>query len=183
MINLLPNKTKKEIHAARTNIVLIDYVVFLIVAIIFLVITFASIYFQLNSMKNTAEETIKNATTNNSFYDQNNQTGDIGAVIATAQSILTRRISYSDIVIGIGTSLPFGSIVNKISLTESLLNTPLRVDFRAKSTSIVPELLANLQKIPIFNDVQCQPAISASDLPDYPILISCNLMINRAVSL
>lgn len=183
MINLLPVDEKKEIKAARTNIVLVNYIFFLSVAIVFLAITCMGSYFLLTNMKKSAEATISSQPTG-SFSTNNGQVSDIRSVILTAQSILSRRIPYSDILISIGSSLPYGAIADKISLNEGLLNSPLTVEFHIKSSSIASELIANLKKSPMFSNVSAQPAIvSPGNSPDYPVMVTCELTIIRTASL
>ena len=185
MINLLPVDEKKEIKAARANIVLINYIFFLSVAIMFLAITCVASYFLLTNMKKSAENTIKNDQSSlGSFSTNNGQVNDIGAVILTAQTILGRHIPYSDILISIGSSLPYGAIVDKISLNVGLLNSPLTVEFHIKSSGIASELIANLKKSPMFSNVSAQPAIvSPGNSPDYPVMVTCELTIIRTASL
>jgi len=179
MINLLPKTEKNEIHAARTNIVLFNYIIFLVIAIVFLVITCVSLYFLLNDVKKSAE-TQANDRISNSQGSKGNQIGTVGETIASAQTILNRQINYSDVITSIGSALPYGVIVDKISLSENLLNEQLEVEFWAKSARVAPELIANLQKITIFFGIESQqPILSTGNSPDYPVLITCKMMINR----
>lgn len=178
MINLLPKNAKNEINAARLNIVLVNYFIFLILAITFLAISCTSIYLLLNDMKKTANDSLAINQIASSKVSMN---GDIGATIATAQSILNRKINYSDVVISIGQSLPYGVVVDKISLNDSLLYSPLTIEFRAKSARVTSELLANLNKQSMFANISAKPSIvSTGNSPDYPVLITCTMNIVRA---
>jgi hypothetical protein len=179
MINLLPKDEKNEIHAARTNIVLFNYIILLIIAIMFLIITCTSLYFLLNDIKKSAETQV-DIKISNLQGSKNNQIGTVGEVIASAQAILNRQINYSEVITSVGSILPYGVIVDKISLSEDLLNEQLEIEFWAKSARVAPELIANLQKITIFSDiVSQQPILSTGNSPDYPVLITCKMMINR----
>ncbi|MEI7689531.1 MAG: hypothetical protein WCI79_01020 [Candidatus Saccharibacteria bacterium] len=183
MINLLPNSEKREIHAARTNVVLIDYIVFLAIAIVFLALACLTAYFILNDIRTRSETTIKSIEANQSLMS-GVQTGDVGVTIATAESILARQISYSNIITDIGSRLPYGVVVDKISLNESLLNAPLEVEFRGRATSVAPELIANLQKSTIFSSPTCKlPILSAGNSADYPVLITCELPIVKGANI
>jgi len=183
MINLLPDNTKQEIRAARSNITLVSYIVFLIIGIIFLSISCVAVYMTLNGMKKVAEDSIE-LSSNSGTYREGAPIGNISTVIGSAQSILSRQMPYSSIVMSIGSSLPFGVIVDKISFTEESINQDIVIEFRAKSASITPELVAGLQKSPMFSNVTAQPGIlSTGNSPDYPVLITCMLSINKDASL
>jgi len=134
-------------------------------------------------MKEVAEDSIE-IKSSTSLYKEGTQTGDIGSIIATAESILSRQMPYSDIIMSIGSSLPFGVIVDKISFNESSISGDVEIEFRAKSANVTPELIAGLQKSPMFSNVTAQPAIlSTGNSPDYPVLITCVLSINKDGSL
>jgi len=178
MINLLPNEEKNEIQAARTNTVLINFIMLLSMTIVFLSISCFAAYSLITSMKSSAENTIRNNAS--ALIAAGNQTGDIGTTIATAETILVREISYSNIIAEIGSKLPYGVVLDKLELNESISNGPLKLEFRAKSTSVTPELISNLGTSQLFSSIETQaPISSAGNSPDYPILINCSLTIKQ----
>jgi len=129
-------------------------------------------------MKSTAENTIKNNA--NKLAIAGNQTGDIGSTIAIAETILNRQISYSNIITEIGSKLPYGVVLDKLELNESITVSPLKLEFRAKSTSVTPELIKNLETSQLFSKIDAQAPISSTgNSPDYPILINCSITIKQ----
>jgi hypothetical protein len=178
MINLLPNQDKQEIQAARTNIILVNYIIFVVIAIMFLAVSYISTYSLLDSIKKSSENSIRNSNSTNSSLN-------VGVSIATAKGIFNRQLPYSDIIMGIGKSLPFGVEVDRISLNnDNLLTSPLQIDFRAISLRATPELVANLQKSPMFYEPSCRPAIlSEGNSPNYPVLIPCTMQVHRKANL
>ena len=174
MINLLPGDTKKQIRSARTNISLINYIVFLLLAAIFLAAACVTVYVFLGSIKTAAEQSIQYKSTSANKADSPD------TAIATAKSILDRQISYSDIIFGLSSELPPGVIIERLSLNENSLSNPVMVDFHARSVDGAGQLVSNLQQSTLFSNVIAQPAInSVGNSPEYPILISCKLTINK----
>ncbi|MEI6228820.1 MAG: PilN domain-containing protein [Candidatus Saccharibacteria bacterium] len=177
MINLLPNNEKDEIQAARTNIVLVNFIIFLSITAVFLAIACFAIYNLLGDMQKTAESSIKNKTAQMSA---DNSSEDIGRTIATAESIFKRKMLYGNILIELGSKLPYGVVVDKLSLDNASVNETIKIELRAKSSSVAPELIANLKDSKLFYDIQVQsPIVSAGNSPDYPILINCSLSVHK----
>ncbi len=58
MINLLPDETKRQLKAARLNTVLIKYIIFLVLAAIFLGAACGISYAVLSNSKDDAEKVI-----------------------------------------------------------------------------------------------------------------------------
>lgn len=137
MINLLPDKDKIEIDAARTNVILVKLIIFLSVAMIFLAIFCASTYLSLNTRKQDAENRIKGGETSGSA-------DDIGTVIANTQTIFSRQVSYSDLIMNIGASFPNGASMSVLALNQNILNQPFDIELKSNSNIMIPTITNNL---------------------------------------
>jgi hypothetical protein len=137
MINLLPDKDKDNIDAARINVVLVKLIIFLSIAIIFLAIFCASTYLSLNSKKQADENSIKTGETSSS-------TDDIGTVIANTQTIFSRQLSYSKLIMDIGASFPNGASMSVLALNQDILNQPFEVEIKSNSNMMIPMITNNL---------------------------------------
>lgn len=185
MINLLPDDTKQQLRAARTNTVLIRYVIFLVFAVIFLGLACGTSYFILSTSKTDAEKIIaSDQTKNGSYVSVLNQINAIAANISKAKSILAQRISYSDIITGLAAILPPGVILDSpLTLTNDMIGTPITLKARAQSAGDETALKANIQKSLLFSNYSLQSlTTNSSDLTGYPVLISIGITINKSVA-
>ncbi len=137
MINLLPDKEKDDIDAARVNVVLVKLIIFLSIAIIFLAIFCASTYLSLNSKKQADENDLKVGETSGS-------TDNIGTIIANTQTIFNRQLNYSDLIMDIGASLPNGASMSVLSLNQDALNSPFEIEIMSNSNMMIPMITNNL---------------------------------------
>ncbi len=176
MINLLPDKEKSAIQDARVNIALTKTIIIMSFSIIILAIFCASTYVSLNNTKKTAEDKVKISETS-----QDSQVDNIGLTIANTQSILRRQINYSDVIMSLGQSLPSGVTIDRLILTENSINSPISVDLQSNSTQIIPVLIDQLQKSPLFSDVLVNKPIPNTEKSGF--LIPCTMKINKGISL
>jgi Tfp pilus assembly protein PilN len=170
MINLLPNGTKQQIRAARTNAILLNYIIFLGLAIIFLALACAATYLILTNEKNSA--------TNQPKTTQSSQTDNQ----STAKDILDQQISYSNIITGIAAALPSGVILDKLSLSNNSFNMPLTLQFYARSTDDAAKLKDNF-KSTLFSNPSIQSTLTDSNGPSgYPNKITISVTINKGAA-
>lgn len=176
MINLLPDQEKTEINAARTNVILIKLIVLISAAMIFLSIFCASTYTSLNSTKKVAENTIKAANAN-----QINGPYEIGAIIATTESIFSRQINYSDVIMTIGSNLPNGVSANVLSLNENILSKPFYIELKSNSNIKIRSATTNLQNSSMFSNSNFNNQVTP--ITDQGYIVKYTLQINKALNL
>lgn len=181
MINLLPDYNKKQIRAARTNVVLINYIIALSIAVVFLTLACSVVYFFLNSTKSTSEESVETGKQSTASYAVVKKQADkMTADLLSAKTVLDQQISYSDIIMGIGAALPTGVIIDTISLSNDKIDAPIALKLRAHSADLQTSIIENLQKSPLFKNCSVQ---SKEDVPKdtsgYPVVFNVSLTINR----
>ena len=183
MINLLPDQTKQQIVAARTNVKLTKYIIFLGFAIAFLALACTTTYFILENNKTEAEKIIASGLNKAITYSSVNKKADaFRDNLATAKSILDQQTSYSDIVIGIGAALPSGVIIDELSVNNNNLGTPITIKARARSADDVAKLNNSFASSKLFSNFSVQSlATSSSDSSSYPVAISISLTVNKGV--
>ena len=182
VINLLPYDMKKQTRAARMNVILLRYVVLMILAGVFLTLACIFTNYILSTSNNTAA-TDKNSSivspTNSQPVSQS-ELSNYSTNISTAKSILARQITYSDVVLGIASCLPEGSIIKSISLNDGSYNASISLLVLAKSNDIEPKLKDNFQKSSLFTDYKIQPSTSTIESDsDYPVTINVNVSIKK----
>jgi len=184
MINLLPDDTKQQIRAARTNSMLVKYIVFLGFAIAFLALACATVYFLLLNNKMLAEELAKSsqpkATT--SYSSAKQQADALRTSFATAKGILDQQVIYSDIIAGIAAALPSEIVLDSLSLSNSTLGTPITLQARARSSTNVSKMKENFEKSSLFSNYSVLSIVTdQKDSSGYPVTISISLTINKGI--
>ncbi len=185
MINLLPGETKKQLRAARLNTVLIRYIIFLILAVVFLGAACTVSYLVLANSKSDAEKvTNVNQSKPNSNMEITKQADQISASLSSAKSMLDQQIKYSDIIMGIGAAMPPGTIISALTISSSSISSPLALKVNAKVSTVIANLQTNFEKSTLFTEYTIQSTTTnPSDTIGHPIQASVSIVINRGVNL
>ncbi len=184
MINLLPYEAKYEIRAARTNVVLMRYIIILAVAVIFLGVVGFGVYRVLIDTKTTAENTIKdNLAKASSYTSYANEATALSASLSTAKVILDKEVRYSKVLTSIATLMPKGTVLDSLNLSNTSFGTPTTLTVYAKTTASALAVKDSFQGSPLFSNVAFVSISSASQQSkDYPITASLSVTINRGAS-
>jgi hypothetical protein len=184
MINLLPSDTKREIRAAHTNVVLVKCLIFTLLAVFFLTAACFTTYILINKATQHSNNTTSVDNSRDASYDSiKSQADAIDMTMSTAKSILDQQISYSDIVMGIATSLPSGVIMDTLTLDESSFNAPVSLQLYTASASIEPTIKASFQKSSLFQNYTLDNITSSSNTTTgYPVQINIRVSLQRKVS-
>jgi len=181
MINLLPDKTKKQIKAARANVILAKFVAVLCVAAIFLALACGVSYLLLDGMEATAKAQSANSKAGIvSPYQR--QMDTINKSINTAKTILDAQMSYSKVITELAATMPSGVVIESISLDSSTINQPLTLTLHARLDSDILKFKSNIQASSIFSNytVQTSDNDPASNISGYPITTTVNVTINKS---
>lgn len=185
MINLLPDDSKKQIRAARSNVILFNYIVIIFLAVIFLFGVFAAVYIVLTNTKVSAENVIKDNRSRTTSYNTVRQQSEVlKQSLSSTKSILDKEVVYSKVLTGIAGAMPTGVVINNLSLTPTTLGSPITLQAYAKTTDDALKLKDSFQKSPLFSSVSFQsltPGV-ASVASGYPIGISLSLIINKSAA-
>lgn len=184
MINLLPDSTKREIRAARTNVVLRRYVTVLAAAMIFLATVGYGVYVVLMDTQTSAENTLKdNQAKASSYLTSKNQVASFQASLATAKATLDKEVRYSKVITGIAALMPTGAVLDSLNLSTTSFGTPTTLTVYAKTTTAALAVKDNFQSSPLFSNVAFVSLSSASQQSkDYPITATLSVTINRGAA-
>jgi Tfp pilus assembly protein PilN len=185
MINLLPDEAKKEIRAARVNIILIRYIVVILLAFVFLVLLLAGSYVVLTQTKVSAQQTIDSNDTKAAVFSSTKaQVDALSSGLVETKSILDQEVLYSNVLMNIGQQMPAGTVIDKITLdATSFTGTPLTLKAYAKTTAAAVALREKFQSSPIFTAVNFESVSdSASGISGYPVSVSMTLTITKAAT-
>jgi len=185
MINLLPDETKRQLRAARTNSSLIKYIIFLLISIVFLSLACAASYVIMNDSHTNAEKIIATSQTkSDSYLSVVNQATALSQKLLLTKNILDQQISYSNIIMGLAAVFPEGVVIDSLSLSNSTIGTPTTIKARAKTASDSTLLKTNLQNSLLFSNYSLKSITTdPSDTTGYPVLINIEITINKSASL
>jgi Tfp pilus assembly protein PilN len=182
MINLLPPETKKQIRAARINVVLINYCLLATFTALLLGGVFAVGFWADMSSRNLAEQGKKESEQATAAYaDTRKQAEEFARDLGIAKTILASEVSFGKLILDIAGYVPRGVILSNLSLGTTTTKGPIDITGRADSTDAAVALKNSLENSPIFEKVNIfniqQTDTSALVEPDpvisrYPFVIN-----------
>lgn len=178
MINLLPEDTKREIRAARANVVLLRYNILTLVAIGILVAICGLFFFILYNSQTSAVSTSSN---NNaivaSYDDTKKQADEYRKNLSIASKILANGTNYTEVVFAITKLLPDGVILDGISVSSATFGQQTSFTAQAKSYAKAMELKQKFQDSTVFSNVYFQN-LTDNAAGEYPIAVTLSAKLN-----
>lgn len=185
MINLMPDEAKKQLRAARVNVLLVRYIIVVAIAFGFLVMILAGSYVLLTQTKDSAQQLVDASDTKAEVYNETKtQVDALSKKLTAAKLILDQETLYSKALINIGRLTPSGTVIDKIKLnTSSFSGSPLTLQVYAKSTESAVKLRENFQASPFFTGVSFQSiSDSSGGITGYPVSATMTLTITKAAA-
>jgi Tfp pilus assembly protein PilN len=186
MINLLPDERKREIRAARLNVVLLRYNFIAIATVALIAAAYAGFYVVLQGNQQKAEALInENAQKASSLSSGNQEAEEYRRNLAIASQILANNISYTDALIAVTKLLPPGTVLDHISLSANSLNQQTEFQIHATSYDTALKLTDSFQKSDIFDNVYFE-TLTAADAAtrvsaNYPVDVLISAKLNKKV--
>lgn len=185
MINLLPDNKKLEINAARTNIILVDYILILFLGVAFLCLISAIVYSTLMSTKESAENVIADNKAASSSYDSiRTEAASLRSELTYAKTLLDQEVLYTKVITNIAKVMPSGTVLGALSLGSTTFGAPTTLQVYAKTTEDALKLKSNFQQSPFFSDVTFQSLTSSTqnNTAGYPIAATLSVVINKSAA-
>ena len=185
MINLLPDDTKVQLRAARTNVLLVRYILVIFLAFAFAMLILVGAYFLLNLNKASAQQIIDaNDTKAGVYSDTKTQVDALSAKLAEAKGLLDQELLYSKALENIGQQVPAGTIIDKISLDATSFNgTAMTLKVYAKTTAEALAMRDNFQNSPFFSNVSFQTVSDTNGgIANYPVSATLTVSLNKAIA-
>ena len=182
MINLLPPSEKKELRAARTNVLLLRYNFFLLGAVAFLGVATVITYVYLTTSKSNAEQVMNENHAKESAYRATaTEAVQFRNNLTIAKQILDREVPYSKVILNISQILPSGVILGNLSLDAQTFGTETTFNARAKNYDRALALKAAFEKSPMFTGVHFQSIATgdASTDASYPVSVNLSVTIKK----
>lgn len=178
MINLLPADDKKQLRAARTNVLLLRYNLMIVFALVFLGLAIGFAYFYLMSSAKAAESTLADNTAKEGTYREVKTEAEVfRSELSNAKSIFDNQISYTTAIVNIAKLLPDGTALDKLSLDETSFTTPLVLTVNITNEQAAAQLIKNFQKSPLFSNVTKGKISIGSGA--YPYVMDLSVMMSK----
>lgn len=182
MINLMPDDAKRELRAARTNVVLLRYMFVIALAATFLLAILAGAYMVLGRTQESAKQLIATNDLKADVYSATEaQVATLSSGLAETRGILNQEILYSKVLINIGQLMPTGTVLNEVALdSQSFSGTPIKLTVYAKTTQDTVALQNNFKNSPLFTNVSFEKVSdNSAGIDGYPVSATLTLSLNR----
>lgn len=185
MINLMPDDIKRELRAARTNVLLVRYMIVISFAALFLLFVLAGSLYLLNQTKLSSQQFIDaNDTKAEVFSSTKAQVEALSASLSEARGILDQEILYSNVLINFAQQMPSGAVIDKLTLDgSSFSGTPLTMTVYARTTNDALAVQDRFKSSSYFSDVTFQTVSDSSGgIDGYPVSATLTLTLNRSIT-
>lgn len=181
MINLLPPETKRQIRAARTNVVLYRYCLLIFFTAILLGGVFTVGFLaDMNDRKMAEGLKAESEMAAQPYAKTKTAAENFAKDLTAARAILSNNSSFSKLILDIAAAVPAGVVLNNLTLTTTgKADTPIDISGRAKSNQAAVALKNSLEASPVFEKVnivnisQAEITPQSTDLVrNYPFAVS-----------
>lgn len=186
MINLLPTEVKRDIRAARMNIVLLHYIFVVIGAMVILALFCLTFYVILRGSQTNAVSTNKdNSAKAASYASIRKEADNYRNNLTIANKIFANSTSYTDIIVAITKLIPDGVVLDGLTLNSTTLGQQTSFSAHAKTYDDANKLKENFQDPKLshglFSNVYFQnlSANPDSGSDSYPIAIVLSAKLNK----
>lgn len=183
MINLLPRDQRRQLFAARTNVLLFRYSVGLIFVAAALGLSVLASFLLLGTEMKAANNTISsNQARVGNFSNVQVQADSYRQNLTDAKTLLDGEIQYSKIYLELAKVMPEGTALDSLTLDPSKIGSPLTLPVKIKGEAQASSLLTAFRGSALFNNSASYGALTANSGADsgaYPYVITINVTINK----
>lgn len=181
MINLLPEQTKKDIVAARMNVLLLRYTYVSIGLLIMVLVLCIGLFFIMQESQAQAKETAdRNRVKTAQYHKVSQEATEYAQNLNTAHQIINNSISYSKLAMTITSLIPKGVILDNLNLDPNTINQQTTFSAKAKTYEDALALQESFQSAPsVFSNVSLQNVTQSKGGEDpYGVSVAISLKIN-----
>lgn len=180
MINLLVPETKAQIRAAKLNTVLVNYIVILVSAILFLAVVYGVGYYLMSNIQAGAEKRIEESEQQAAVYNDTRVAAQqLQANLGEARMMIDSDIDYAKILTDLGALTPKGVVIDKLVLQASSFTSPTQLQIYAETTEIGLAARDAFQSSPLFSSVTLGTMSSQDGIEGYPVSIELTVQFKR----
>ncbi len=178
MINLLDTATRNELRAARINTVLRRYIVLFIFVIGLIVASFGVGYLLLQNNLAAAKKQSEQAAQDKARYAAAIKQGtEFRTSLGTAKKILDSDTPMSSVLTTIANTLPSGSILTSLTLSQSSLSQPMTFTISTTNIENANNIADSFRKSPYFtkvslNSASTEAGAGTGSASKYPVTVA-----------
>lgn len=156
MINLLPPDSKRQLRAARRNVALRRYAIFVGCVAVSVFATFGFGYYLTVQERSRLEAEMAGRSGQMKQYaNVRSAAAQFSKDLATAKIILANEVVFSDLIRDISRTRPAGVVLSELDLSTESFGTEISIKARAKDADTGPiSLKTALEASPIFSNVK-----------------------------
>ncbi len=184
MINLLPDDVKRDIRAARMNVVLVRYML-LTFSMLILLVGFCLLFYvilhatQSKAVTTNEDNTVKAA----SLSSVRKSAEDYKNNLTLAGKILDNGVNYTSVIFAMTKLLPSGVVLDGINLSAADFGQQTTFSAHAKTYDKAKELKQNLQNSKLYTNVFFQNLTDSGVASSaYPITVTISAKLNKVAS-
>jgi len=185
MINLLPDAQKRQLRAARSNVLLVRYIMALVFVVAFLGIAIFATNFILTSLKKEAEADITaNQAKVAGFATVQLQANQFRTSLSRAKTLLDNEIDYSKVIIDTARLLPAGTVLDSLALDQTSFGKPIILSLKVAGQNQAVALRNAFMSSPLYSNVSFGTLSTNSDADAnmYPYKLNLNVTLNKAAA-
>lgn len=186
MINLLPDDHKRDIRAARMNVVLLRYNFLMFISFLSLLAICAIFYVVLSTNQSSAvSKNSDNSAKAASFQAVRTAADDYRNNLSIANKVLGNSVNYTSVIFEITELLPAGVILDSLTLNATDFGQQTTFSAHAKSYAQATELKESFEKSKLFTNVYFQnitDSASGEQPGAYPVAVSLSAKLNEATA-
>ncbi|MDB5165687.1 MAG: Fimbrial assembly family protein [Candidatus Saccharibacteria bacterium] len=181
MINLLPGEHKKQIRAARTNVLLVRYNLLIIFSVAFIAGAIGFSFLYLASARQVATDAIEgNVNKEGSYAAVKTEADSFRGELANAKVILDGQTSYAKAALNIAKLLPPGTALGELKLDQQSFVAPLILSVNVTNEQAASQLIKNFKESPYFSAVTKNKISIGTGA--YPYTMEISVMMNKAAA-
>lgn len=181
MINLLPPKLQKEIRAARSNTLLLRYVILLIGSLVFLLVALLATYMSLSTTASQADATKEeNERKAIGFTETQAAASQLRSNLAAAKTLFESETRYSLALVRLSNLLPDGSALDSLQLSPSSFTESMALTVRIRDQQTAEALQSNFTSSPYVSNVSLG-RITTTNSATFPYSAEISFTLNRSI--
>lgn len=156
MINLLSPTSKRRIRAARQNVVLRRYVLFIGFIALLIFATFGAGYYLTVQDRNRLQAEMQSKDSELAKYRATKASSEqLTKNLTIAKQIFSNEVVFSDLILDITKTLPRGVVLAELNITTDMLGKEVTIAARGEDSDSSPlSLKAALEQSSLFSNVK-----------------------------
>lgn len=177
---------KKQLRAARANVLLLRYMVLTAAAAGFLAVAIVTVYVLMTTIKTGAENAVtENQSKIANYASIEAEAARFRANLATAKTILDKEVVYSKAILSIAQAIPGGVVLDNLNLDAKTFGSPTTFTARVRTYQDAINLKNKLEESAVFSNVyfsSISGGDTSSESGDYPYTVTVNLTIDKGIA-